>query len=260
MKYMDIKDLESLPGKRLKEGENFTFDCHKDLPCFNRCCNNLNLYLYPYDVVRLKNGLEIDSDRFLDKYVDIVLRPSSYFPEVLLKMSESETKSCVFLSPSGCRVYSDRPDTCRKFPLELGTYYNADEKRTEWITFFKPPDFCMGPKEPKTWTAATWRSGQQGKKYNDMNLLWAEIKRFFQADPWGHEGTEGNRAKMTFMAAYNIDRFREFIFKSSFLKRYKIKNVLLKKIKADDEELLKFGFEWIKFFIWGIKTKKIRER
>jgi len=65
---------------------------------------------------------------------------------------------------------------------------------------------------------------------------------------------------MAFMATYNIDRFRDFVFQSSFLKRYKIKSVLLKKLKTDDLQLLKFGFEWVKVFIWGLKSKDIRPR
>jgi hypothetical protein len=65
---------------------------------------------------------------------------------------------------------------------------------------------------------------------------------------------------MAFMATYNIDRFRDFVFHSSFLKRYKVKAAVLKKLKADDEELLKFGFDWVKLFLWNIKTKKIRMR
>jgi len=260
MKYLDLKELDSMPGKRLEDDDVFTFDCHNGLECFNRCCRNLNLYLYPYDVVRLKNLLNIDSELFLDEYVDIVLRPSSFFPEVLLKMSEDETRSCIFLSESGCCVYSDRPDTCRKFPLEQGAVYDAEEKKTGWINFFRPPDFCKGPQEQKSWTPASWRGGPDGETYNAMTLLWAEVKRLFQTDPWGHEGPEGTRAKMAFMASYNVDRFREFIFKSSFLKRYKVKSAVLKKLEANDEELLKFGFLWIKLFVWGIKTKKIRER
>ena len=71
---------------------------------------------------------------------------------------------------------------------------------------------------------------------------------------------ETPRAKMAFMATYNIDPFREFVFQSSFLKRYKVKAAVLKKIKTNDEKLLKFGFDWVKLFVWGIKTKKIRPR
>jgi len=65
---------------------------------------------------------------------------------------------------------------------------------------------------------------------------------------------------MAFMATYNIDRFRDFVFQSSFLKRYKIKSVLLKKLKTDDVHLLKFGFEWVKVFVWGMPSKVIRLR
>jgi hypothetical protein len=65
---------------------------------------------------------------------------------------------------------------------------------------------------------------------------------------------------MAFMATYNIDRFAEFVFQSSFLKRYRVKAPVLKKIKADDAELLKFGFDWVKLFLWNIKTKKIKPR
>jgi hypothetical protein len=65
---------------------------------------------------------------------------------------------------------------------------------------------------------------------------------------------------MAFMAVYNVDQFRDFVFQSSFLRRYKVKTAMLKKLKADDVDLLKFGFEWVKFFLWGIQSKHIRMR
>ena len=82
----------------------------------------------------------------------------------------------------------------------------------------------------------------------------------FQNDPCGFEGPEGPRAKMAFMATYNLDRFRDFVFQSSFLKRYRVKSTLRKKLKTDDMTLLKFGFEWVKVFIWGMQSKDIRPR
>jgi hypothetical protein len=54
-----------------------------------------------------------------------------------------------------------------------------------------------------------------------MTARWASIKALFQKDPWGPEGLNGAKGKMAFMAAYNIDRFRGFVFQSSFLKRYR---------------------------------------
>jgi len=94
--------------------------------------------------------------------------------------------------------------------------------------------------------------------HNSMTARWAEVKRLFQRDPWGGQGPYSPRGKMAFMAAYNIDRFREFVFESSFLKRYNVKTEILKKAEKDDTDLLKLGLEWMKFFLWGIKSECLK--
>jgi len=260
MRPLDIDNLNNLPGKRLEAGDTFAFQCHPDIACFNFCCRNLNLFLYPYDVIRLKNRLDINSDQFLDKYVDIVLRDSTYFPEVLLRMSKDKEKTCPFLVETGCLVYPDRPDTCRTFPVEQGALFTAKTRKAELVYFFRPPDFCLGRHEKKEWTTQSWSNDQDAVVYNKMTLRWAELKRLFQDDPWGGQGPESPKAKMVFMATYNIDHFRDFVFNSTFLNRYKVKSALIKKIRADDVELMKFGFEWVKFFVWGIRSKYLRVR
>jgi hypothetical protein len=62
------------------------------------------------------------------------------------------------------------------------------------------------------------------------------------------------------MATYNMDEFREFLQSSSFLNRYKVKKDLLNRIRRDDTALLRFGMDWVKLFVWGIPSKKIRPR
>jgi len=257
MKYIEPADMEKLPGRTLKTTDRFLFRCHPDLECFNRCCRNLNLFLYPYDVVRLKKHLGISSDRFLDRHVDVVLRPDNFFPDVLLKMMECNHRLCPFLSESGCSVYDNRPYSCRLFPVEQGAHYDAIQNKTEMIHFFRPPDFCLGKKESEPWTPESWIDDQKAGPHAEMTTDWAALKRLFVENPWGADGPDGPKGKMAFMAVYNIDRFREFVFKSSFLKRYRVKSTVRKKIRINDVELLKFGFEWIKFFIWGIRTPYI---
>ncbi|MFZ0242530.1 MAG: YkgJ family cysteine cluster protein [Desulfobacterales bacterium] len=260
MKTIDEKDLKDLPGIRLKPGDGFSFSCHPGIACFNKCCRNLNLFLYPYDVIRLKAALEIDSDRFLDRYVDVVLRDFNFFPDVLLRMADNAQRTCPFLTDSGCAVYPDRPDTCRTFPVEQGLHFDAASGKNQPVHFFRPPDFCLGRHAETRWTTATWARDQQAQVYNKMTTRWAELKQLFQTDPWGGEGPEGPKARMAFMAAYNIDRFREFVFASTLLKRYKLKAALVKKIRTDDADLLTLGFDWIKLFVWGIPSKQIRPR
>jgi hypothetical protein len=128
------------------------------------------------------------------------------------------------------------------------------------VHFFRPPDFCRGPFEEDEWTPGSWAADQDAEDYNRMTLRWAEISDLFHVNPWGREGQDGPGAKMAFMAAYNIDRFREFVFGSTFLKRYKVKRDLLRRLKRDDTELLKLGFSWIKLTFWGIPSKKLRPR
>ena len=109
----------------------FQFRCEPDVECYMQCCRKLDLILYPYDIIRLKNRLGISSDQLLDQHVDVVLRPSNFFPEVLLRMSENREKTCPFLIESGCSVYPDRPDTCRTFPVEQGAFFNANNRKAE---------------------------------------------------------------------------------------------------------------------------------
>ncbi len=260
MKYIDEKNQKNILGRQLAADDSFNFQCHAALACFNQCCRNLNLFLYPYDVLRLSRHLEISTDAFIERHVDVVLREDHYFPEVLLRMAENDEHTCPFLTAEGCSVYTDRPDTCRTFPVEQGARFDADGGGTTAVHFFRPPDFCMGRHEAKQWTPETWAQDQEAERYHEMTLRWAEIRRLFQNDPWGSEGPQGAKARMAFMATYNLDRFREFIFGSSFLKRYRIKTDLKRKLRTNDRALLLFSFEWVKFFVWGIASKKIRPK
>jgi hypothetical protein len=56
--------------------------------------------------------------------------------------------------------------------------------------------------------------------------------------------------KMFFLASYNIDKFKEFVFESSFLKRYAVDADTVEKIKTDEIELLQFGMRWLKWLLF----------
>ena len=260
MKLLNIDKLDKLSGTRLETNDPFSFRCHPGLACFNRCCRNLNLFLYPYDVIQIKNRLGISSDQFLDEFVDVVLRDTNFFPEVLLRMSEDEEKTCPFSTASGCSIYSDRPDTCRWFPVEVGLIFDAQTKKTKSVYFFRPPHFCLGQHEQDRCTIKRYSKDQKTELYHQMTIRWADLKGLFKTDPWGAEGPYGPKGKMAFMATYNVDRFRDFVCNSSFLNRYKINSEILGKLRKDDVTLMKLGFEWVKFFLWGTPSKNIKVR
>ena len=97
---------------------------------------------------------------------------------------------------------------------------------------------------------------QKVEEYNEMGKLFKEISLhdFFSKD----KKLTPPQLEMFYTVCYNIDKFREFVFESTFLNRFDVPEDTVKKIKEDDEELLKFGFEWLKYCLFGEKTMKIK--
>ena len=57
--------------------------------------------------------------------------------------------------------------------------------------------------------------------------------------------------KMAYMAAYNVDTFRRFVFDSSFLSRLHVGQERLDAVRESDSALLLLGFDWILRFLFG---------
>jgi Fe-S-cluster containining protein len=253
---------ENAAGRRppIDPAQRFRFRCHPGIGCFNRCCRNLNLFLYPYDVLRLKQALGISAEVFLDRYVDVILREGNHFPDVLLRMAPDAEQTCPFLSTDGCRVYPDRPDTCRTFPVEHGLLFGEPGAPPLPVSFFRPPEFCQGQHESTEWTLQTWADDQEARRHNRFTRQWAEIRALFHRDPWQGRGPDSPPGKMAFMATYNLDAFRTFVLQSSFLKRYRLAHEVRRRIEKDDDVLLELGFDWVKLFVWRIPSKRLRPR
>ena len=91
--------------------DSFCFSCSPDVPCFNACCRDLNQFLTPFDIVRLKNQLGLSSEEFLAKYTNWHIGPESGLPIISLKPKDSHELICPFVSEKGCMVYENRPSS-----------------------------------------------------------------------------------------------------------------------------------------------------
>jgi hypothetical protein len=56
------------------------------------------------------------------------------------------------------------------------------------------------------------------------------------------------------MACYDLDRFRQFVFDSTFLQRFELEPELVERIRTDDDELLRFAFRWLRFALFAEPT------
>lgn len=246
---------QNLEGKnkdnpRLDREHTFRFRCYPGVSCFTQCCRDITILLTPYDILRLKNALGISSETFIDNYTIILPIEKRLIPMVVLKMNERD-KRCPFVSEKGCSVYNDRPWPCRMYPLDMeddGTFHLVTESSR-----------CKGLNEEEdARQIAEWLEEQGTDPYDEMNELLSTITIPLQARDLDIDNPDIN--KMVFMALYNIDKFREFVFKSTFLDRLDVESERIEKIKEDDIELLKFAYDWIKFGIFGEKLFWVKEK
>ena len=237
------------PSERMDADHVFRFQCRPGVACFTRCCGDVTIALTPYDVIRLKNTLGIPSDQFLDKYTIILPKENRLIPLVLLKMNEQD-KRCPFVTEKGCTVYEDRPWPCRMYPLSMeddGTF-----------TVIADPSLCKGLGEKESWQIGEWLVDQGIVPYDEMNAQFSSVTIPLSAQNLDIDNP--HILQMVFMALYNIDKFRDFVFQSSFLNRFEVDPVRIEKIKRSDLELLKFGFDWIKFGLFGQKLFTVKEK
>jgi len=240
----------------LKLDGKFRFLCHRGLQCFTQCCKDVNLFLTPYDILRMKKRLKLSSSEFLHRYTTTVVGKDWGLPAVVLKMKDDENKSCPFVAPEGCAIYEDRPWSCRSYPLQPAGSKKYDRQGKEFYTIIRKP-FCLGFDEDKKWTVRKWKKDQGIDIYMEMEKPLKKIT--LSEDLEGEEIFNEDIRQMFYMACYDLDRFRRFVFESRFLNIFDIEKELVEKIKTDEVELLKFAFRWIKFGLVGRDGLKIRE-
>ena len=257
-----MKEIENLKQQILKEyprldkDSKFTFKCHPDVACFNKCCSDVNIFLTPYDIIRLKQNLGISSTDFLKKYTISPFDQNLKYPVIMFHMKGDE-KKCHFVKEQGCSVYNDRPWACRMYPLGQATPGETSEDLDEEFFFLLKEDVCKGFEENREISVSDWLDDQDIIKYNEMGEEFKEITthKYFAE---GGELTP-DRVEMFFLACYDIDRFRQFIFGSSFFKKFDVDEKTQARMKEDDIEMLRFGYQWLRFALFGAKTMAMKD-
>jgi hypothetical protein len=208
----------------------------------------------PYDIIQLKNCLNISSGQFLKNYT-YTLMGESGLPIVGLKMNTDEQKTCPFMTDSGCIVYESRPWACRVYPLQPESTRITEKKGRLYYSIMDLP-FCRGLKSDSRSTVKEWLDRQNVPVYLEMESL---FKNITTASFLSDKKIENPQIQeMFFMACYDIDRFRRFVFETSFLTQFDIDDQEIDKIRRNDTALYRFAMRWIEFGLLqqqGLKLK-----
>ncbi len=254
-------DPEALPEplrnkQQLRTDSSFCFGCKPELDCFTHCCSDVNIVLTPADVLALARRTGLTSTEFLDRHTLNPITKELHLPVVMLRMGPAPEKRCPFVTAQGCTVYQDRPWACRMYPVGMALPPARAGVEPEPAYFLFEDEFCHGRAEPRTWTVESWQRDQGLPEREDLEKGFRELV----GHPWfiGGRQLDPKRIGMFFMAAYEHDTFREFIFSSTFLQRFVLDDTLVETLRTDDHALLRFGFRWLRFALFGEPTMQRR--
>ncbi len=247
----EIRDREAdATHRQLHAGDRMRFHCRSGLACFTTCCRDVNIFLSPYDILRMKKRLSMTSGDFLDRFTLSLIPEASGFPVVLLRMEEERNRACPFVTSQGCSIYEDRPWACRVFPLDQGS-------RIGEFQFIANPSFCLGMREERETTVSEYLEGQGLAVYSESESL---LGRRAAHPRFSKEHIQNPKIQaMCRMALYDLDRFRRFVLESRFLQLFEVEKDLADRIRSDDVELMRLAHRWLEFGLVAGETFKIRE-
>lgn len=250
--------MASIVPQRLGLQNRFKFKCHTEISCFTQCCRGTNIILTPYDIIRLKHRLGLSSEEFLTLYTVPQILEKTDLPVVTLRLLEDQGNECPFVREDGCLVYTDRPTACRYYPLGVASLSHKEDADGGFYFFVHEPH-CKGFEEENEWTVEEWRKDQGVDSYDEINAEWTNLIVRKRSFPANLKLTEQSK-QMFFLVSYNIDKFKQFVFQTSFLSRYEIDHETVQKIHEDELALLAFGMKWLKWLFYKEGDFKLKNR
>jgi Fe-S-cluster containining protein len=238
--------------------DKFQFHCHKGIACFNKCCENIDILLTPYDIVRLRKRFGLTAREFIDAYTVDFAMDAHGMPGLKLKTKEGST-ACIHLTPEGCGVYADRPVACRYYALGLVSMRRKESPIDEDSYFVVREPHCLGHFEPHAQTIRDYRREQGIEDYDEINREWRQIvlKKRSSGPTIGKPSQRS--LELFFLASYDIDGFRAFVASPGFEEIFELDPESKSKLLGDDIELLRFAFRLLKQVLFGEVTIPLKD-
>ena len=234
------------------------FQCRKGIACWNACCSNIDISLTPYDILRLKQRLDISSGEFLKQYTVPFELEQSGIAGVKLRPVENGT-ACRFMGAEGCGVYEDRPTACRYYPVALLSMRRQDEYTDTRAYALVKEEHCLGHNEPRVVTIDEYRHEQGVEEYDELARGWRQLILKKKSSGPSVGKPSKSSLQLFFMVCYDLDRFRSFVVSEGFNELYALNTEETIEILGDDTKLMLFGFRFLKQVLFGENTIPLKQ-
>ncbi len=258
-----MSDIETRPPQSPVRPEQLTeqaviqFRCHPGVACFNRCCEQIDITLTPYDLLRLKRRLGLTSQQLLAAYTVPFEMDGDGLPGVKLR-TEDDTPRCLFLTDEGCGIYADRPTACRYYPVGMLSLRKTGSPVDEQSYALVREAHCLGHQEPREVTIADYRKEQEVEACDTHARGWRQLilKKKSTGPKFGKPSARS--LQLFFLASYNLDGFRDFVLSDGFRAAHALDEADYDRLHDDDEALLEFGCRLLRQVLFGEQSIPLR--
>jgi len=226
------------------------FQCRKGIACWNACCSNIDISLTPYDILRLKQRLNLSSGEFLQQFTVPYEMEQGGLAGVKMRPVENGT-ACRFMTDEGCSMYADRPTACRYYPLALLSMRRQDEYTDIRSYALVKESHCLGHNENKQLSIDGYRHDQGVEEYDELARGWHQLILKKKSSGPSVGKPSKSSLQLFFMVCYDLDRFRSFVVSDGFNELYDLDTEETIDILGDDTKLMLFGFRFLKQVLFG---------
>jgi hypothetical protein len=251
--FRDPKPYSPVEPVQLAPGDTFRFRCRKGIACFNQCCENIDILLTPWDLVRMARRFGITTREAIDRYTVDFPMDGQGMPGLKLARKPGSA-ACVHLTPEGCGIYPDRPAACRYYALGTVAMRRKDSSTFEDTYFVVKEPHCLGHEEPHEQTIAEYRREQGIEPYDEANRAWREIVLKKRSSGPTVGKPPARSFELFFLASYDLDGFRAFALSERFASVFEVEAQTRERIAADDRACLDFAMRFLRQALFGEKT------
>jgi hypothetical protein len=141
------------------------------------------------------------------------------------------------------------------YPLGLAEPKNPTAEDHKF-RFLVREEICAGHGQGREFAVREWIEQQGVEEYEFHG---ASFRDLMLHEFWDKaEPLSPQQMDMFFMACYDLDRFRRFVFESTLLTRFDVDESRVEAMRTDDQELLEFAMQWLAFALFKERTMKIK--